>query len=139
MGPLSVRFSQKAVIILGALVWSVATLFTAITKNFDQLLIRRTLVGIGEASFVILSPTFVADMFSEEKRGRVMGVFYLAIPVGTALGYLLGGVMGAKYGWRAPFYVGAAPGVLLAFLLLFIPEPPLGQFDGLKKSRNATH
>ena len=133
MGPLSVRFSQKAVIILGTLVWSVATLFTAITKNFDQLLIRHTLVGIGEASFVILSPTFVADMFSEEKRGRVMGVFYLAIPVGTALGYLLGGVMGAKYGWRALFYVGAAPGVLLAFLLLFIPEPPLGQFDGPEK------
>ena len=58
-----------------------------------------------------------------------MGVFYLAIPVGTALGYLLGGYMGPVYGWRAPFYVGAAPGVLLALLLLFIPEPTLGQFD----------
>jgi MFS family permease len=56
-------------------------------------------------------------------------VFYLAIPVGTALGYLLGGVMGPKYGWRTPFYVGAAPGVLLALLLLLIPEPTLGQFD----------
>jgi len=56
-------------------------------------------------------------------------VFYLALPVGTALGYLLGGVMGPKYGWRAPFYAGAAPGVLLAFLLLLLPEPPLGQFD----------
>ncbi|HKS75192.1 MAG TPA: MFS transporter [Terriglobales bacterium] len=130
MGPLSVKFSRKAVIIAGALIWSVATLMTAITKNFDELLIRHTLVGVGEASFVILSPTFVADMFPDEKRGRVMGVFYLAIPVGTALGYFLGGYMGPKYGWRAPFYVGAAPGVLLAFLLLFIPEPPLGQFDG---------
>lgn len=129
MGPLSVKFSRKAVIVTGALIWSVATLLTAITKNFDELLIRHTLVGIGEASFVILSPTFVADMFPEERRGRVMGVFYLAIPVGTALGYLLGGLMGPKYGWRAPFYVGAAPGVLLAFLMLFIPEPPLGQFD----------
>ncbi|HKD02732.1 MAG TPA: MFS transporter [Terriglobales bacterium] len=129
MGPLSVRFSRKAVIIAGALIWSVATLLTAITKNFDELLLRHTVVGIGEASFVILSPTFVADMFPEEKRGRVMGVFYLAIPVGTALGYFLGGYMGPKYGWRAPFYVGAAPGVLLAFLLLFIPEPPLGLFD----------
>jgi MFS transporter, Spinster family, sphingosine-1-phosphate transporter len=129
MGPLSMRFSRKAVIIVGALVWSVATLLTAITHNFNELLIRHTLVGIGEASFVILSPTFVADMFPEDKRGRVMGIFYLAIPVGTALGYLLGGVMGPKYGWRAPFYVGAAPSVLLAFLLLFIPEPRLGQFD----------
>ena len=129
MGPLSLRFSRKRVIVAGALVWSVATLLTAVTKNFNELLIRHTLVGIGEASFVILSPTFVADMFPVEKRGRVMGVFYLAIPVGTALGYLLGGFMGPAYGWRAPFYVGAAPGVLLALLLLFIPEPTLGQFD----------
>jgi MFS transporter, Spinster family, sphingosine-1-phosphate transporter len=129
MGPLSLRFSRKSVIVAGALVWSVATLLTAFTKNFNELLIRHTLVGIGEASFVILSPTFVADMFPVEKRGRVMGVFYLAIPVGTALGYLIGGFMGPKYGWRAPFYVGAAPGVLLALLLLLIPEPSLGQFD----------
>jgi MFS family permease len=129
MGPLSVRFSRKPVIIVGALVWSLATLLTAITKNFDELLLRHTLVGVGEASFVILSPTFVADMFPEQKRGRVMGIFYLAIPVGSALGYLIGGVLGSKYGWRFPFYVGAAPGVVLAFLLLFIPEPPLGQFD----------
>ena len=129
MGPLSLRFSRKAVITAGALVWSIATLLTAVTHNFTELLIRHTIVGIGEASFVILSPTFVADMFPEEQRGRVMGIFYLALPVGTALGYLLGGVMGPSYGWRAPFYVGAAPGVLLAVLLLFIPEPPLGQFD----------
>jgi MFS family permease len=133
MGPLSLRFSRKSVIIAGALIWSVATLLTAITKNFDELLLRHTLVGIGEASFVILSPTFVADMFPEDKRGRVMGVFYLAIPVGTALGYFLGGLMGPKFGWRAPFYVGAAPGVLLALLLFFIPEPPLGQFDAPEK------
>src|SRR5882762_3851320 len=129
MGPLSLKFSRKAVIIAGALIWSVATLLTAITKNFDELLIRHTLVGIGEASFVILSPTFVADMFPEEKRGRVMGIFYLAIPVGTGLGYLLGGLLAPKYGWRVPFYVGAAPGIFLALLLLLIPEPPLGQFD----------
>jgi MFS transporter, Spinster family, sphingosine-1-phosphate transporter len=129
MGPLSVKFSRKAVIIAGALVWSVATLLTAVTKNFDELLIRHTLVGIGEASFVILSPTFVADMFPEEMRGRVMGIFYLAIPVGTGLGYVLGGFMAPTYGWRAPFYVGAAPGIFLALLLLLIPEPPLGQFD----------
>jgi MFS transporter, Spinster family, sphingosine-1-phosphate transporter len=82
MGPLSLRFSRKRVIVIGALVWSFATLLTAFTKNFDELLIRHTLVGIGEASFVILSPIFVADMFPPEKRGRVMGVFYLAIPVG---------------------------------------------------------
>jgi MFS family permease len=129
MGPLSVKFSRKTVIVAGALIWSVATLLTAFTKNFTELLIRHTLVGVGEASFVVLSPTFVADMFPEEKRGRVMGIFYLAIPVGTGLGYVLGGLMAPKFGWRAPFYVGAIPGILLALLLLLIPEPPLGQFD----------
>ena len=134
MGPLALRFSRKSVIIAGALIWSGATLLTAVTHDFNGLLIRHTLVGIGEASFVILSPTFVADMFPENQRGRVMGVFYLAIPVGTALGYVLGGLMGPAYGWRAPFYVGAAPGVLLALLLLFIPEPPLGQFDPQEKT-----
>lgn len=129
MGPLANRFSRKSVISTGALLWSAATLLTAFTHNFNELLIRHTLVGIGEASFVTLSPTFVADMFPENQRGRVMGVFYLAIPVGTALGYVLGGIMGPAYGWRAPFYIGATPGVLLALLLLFVPEPPLGQFD----------
>jgi MFS family permease len=134
MGPLSVRFSRKKVIIVGALIWSGATLLTAVTHDFNGLLIRHTLVGIGEVSFVILSPTFIADMFPENQRGRVMGIFYLAIPVGTALGYVLGGIMGPAYGWRVPFYVGAAPVVLLAFLLVFIPEPPLGQFDPPEKT-----
>lgn len=134
MGPLGNRFSRKAVIIAGAMIWSGATLLTAVTHNFEGLLIRHTLVGIGEASFVILSPTFVADMFPENQRGRVMGVFYLAIPVGTALGYVLGAYMGPAYGWRAPFYVGAAPGFVLALTLLFIPEPPLGQFDHIEKA-----
>ena len=136
MGPLAEKFSRKYVIIAGALIWSGATLLTAFTHDFTGLVIRHTLVGIGEASFVILSPTFVADMFPESQRGRVMGVFYLAIPVGTALGYVLGGFMGPAYGWRVPFYVGAAPGALLAFLLFFIPEPPYGQFDHVEKSPN---
>lgn len=129
MGPLSVRFSRKAVIVAGALIWSAATLLTAFTHSFEALLIRHTLVGVGEASFVVLSPTFVADMFPESHRGRVMGVFYLAIPVGTAMGYVIGGIMGPAYGWRVPFYVGAIPGVVLAMLLMFVPEPPLGQYD----------
>ena len=134
MGPLAERFSRKPVIVAGALIWSGATLLTAVTHDFTGLLIRHTLVGVGEASFVILSPTFVADMFPENQRGRVMGIFYLAIPVGTALGYVIGGMLGPAYGWRVPFYVGAAPGFLLALLLLLIPEPEWGQFDPHEKT-----
>ena len=129
MVPLATRFSRKPVIIAGALIWSGATLLTAVTHSFTGLLVRHTLVGVGEASFVILSPTLVADMFPERQRGRVMGVFYLALPVGTALGYVVGGYLGPSHGWRAPFYVGAAPGFVLALAMLFIPEPQLGQFD----------
>lgn len=134
MGPLARRFSRKWVIAGGAIIWSAATLLTAFTHNFTELLLRHTIVGIGEASFVILSPTVIADMFPEKRRGSVMGIFYLAIPVGTALGYVIGGYMGPVYGWRAPFYVGAAPGVVLAILLLFLPEPPVGNFDPSEKT-----
>src|SRR4029079_4594312 len=69
------------------------------------------------------------------KRGRILGIFYLAIPVGTAAGYLLGGKLGPVHGWRFPFYVAAVPGFLLALALAFVPEPERGRFDSLKDTR----
>jgi MFS family permease len=132
MGPLADRYSRRMVIVLGAFAWSGVTLLTAVTHSYFALLVRHTLVGVGEASFVTVSPTFVVDLFPEEKRGRVLGVFYLAIPVGTALGYLIGGYFGTRYGWRVPFYIAGAPGFLLAFIMLFIPEPKRGRFDSLR-------
>ena len=133
-GPLADRYSRKLVIVLGAVFWSGLTLLTAVTHTYLALLIRHTLVGIGEATFVTIAPTFVADLYPEQKRGRILGVFYLAIPVGTAAGYLLGGNLGATYGWRFPFYVAAVPGFLLALAILFIPEPERGQFDSLEQT-----
>jgi len=133
-GPLADRYSRKVIIAIGAFFWSGLTLLTAVTHSYQALLIRHTLVGIGEASFVTIAPTFVADLFPEEKRGRILGVFYLAIPVGTALGYVLGGNLGARFGWRFPFYVAAIPGFLLALMMIFIPEPPRGQFDSVKET-----
>jgi MFS family permease len=133
-GPLADRYSRKLIIILGAVFWSGLTLLTAVTHTYWELLVRHTLVGVGEATFVTIAPTFVADLFPERQRGRIFGVFYLAIPVGTAAGYLLGGKLGPHYGWRSPFYVAAVPGFLLALSLLFIPEPPRGQFDSLQES-----
>ena len=102
-GPLADRYSRKMIIILGAVFWSALTLLTAVTHTYWELLVRHTLVGVGEATFVTIAPTFVADLFPESKRGRIFGVFYLAIPVGTAAGYLLGGKLGPHYGWRFPF------------------------------------
>jgi MFS family permease len=134
MGPLADRYSRRLIVALGAFAWSGITLLTAFVHSYDSLLIRHTLVGVGEASFVTISPTFVADLFPESKRGRVLGIFYLAIPVGFALGYLVGGYFGTRFGWRAPFYVAGGPGFLLATVMLFMPEPERGRFDTVRET-----
>ncbi len=133
-GPLADRYSRKMIIVLGAFFWSGLTLLTAVTHTYWELLLRHTLVGIGEATFVTIAPSLVADLFPENVRGRIFGIFYLAIPVGTAAGYILGGKLGSHFGWRYPFYVAALPGFLLALALLFIPEPPRGQYDTQKET-----
>jgi predicted MFS family arabinose efflux permease len=134
VGPLADRYSRKLIIVLGAIFWSGLTLLTAVTHNYTELLIRHTLVGVGEATFVTIAPTFVADLFHENVRGRILGVFYLAIPVGSAAGYLLGGYLAPSHGWRFPFYIAAAPGFVLALVVLLLKEPPRGQFDSLKET-----
>lgn len=132
--PLADRFPRRRIMAIGAFVWSAATLLTAVTHNYTELLIRHTVVGIGEATFVAISPAFLSDLYSEDHRGRVMGFFYLATPVGTALGYLIGGFLGSRYGWRAPFLVSAIPGLLLAFAVAALPEPVRGASDHLSES-----
>jgi len=134
VGPLADRYSRKLIIVIGAIFWSGLTLLTAVTHTYNELLIRHTLVGIGEATFVTIAPTFVADLFAESKRGRILGIFYLAIPAGSAAGYLLGGHLAPQHGWRFPFYIAAAPGFLLALLILFLREPERGQFDSLEET-----
>ena len=134
MGPLADRYSRRLIIALGAFAWSGATLLTAVTHSYEALLIRHTLVGVGEASFVTISPTVVADLFPESQRGRVLGFFYLAIPVGFALGYPIGGYFGTHYGWRAPFLLAGIPGFVLGALVLFMPEPERGRFDSLQET-----
>jgi MFS family permease len=119
------------IIVIGIAVWSGATLLTAVTYDFSTLVIRHAIVGIGEASYATIAPALIADLFPEHKRGRMLAIFYLAIPVGTAAGYMIGGYLGHLYGWRTPFYVAAAPGFLLAALMAMIPEPPRGASDHL--------
>jgi MFS transporter, Spinster family, sphingosine-1-phosphate transporter len=137
VGPLADRYSRKLIIVLGAIFWSGLTLLTAVTHTYTELLIRHTLVGVGEATFVTIAPTFVADLFAEKIRGRILGVFYLAIPVGSAAGYLLGGYLAPHHGWRFPFYIAAAPGFVLAIAVLFLKEPERGRFDSVKDAPEA--
>lgn len=134
-GWLADRYPRKWLMFGGAVLWSLLTLMTAITYDFDTLLVRHTLVGLGEASFVAIAPAFLSDLFPEQRRGRILAVFYLAIPVGTALGYLVGGHLGQIFGWRNPFLIAALPGLALAFGLLFVPEPIRGSQDSLVETK----
>ncbi|MGC2620517.1 MAG: MFS transporter [Acidobacteriaceae bacterium] len=132
-GWLGDRFPRKPLIVAGALIWSAATLLTATVHSYETLLIRHAVVGIGEATFSIFAPALLADFYPEEDRNRVLSIFYISIPVGGALGYLLGGELGSSFGWRMPFYVAAAPGVLIALAFwLFVREPARGSSDTLQ-------
>jgi predicted MFS family arabinose efflux permease len=113
----------------GVLVWSVATVGSGLAPTFAALLVARALVGVGEASYAVVTPSLIADLYAPERRGRALAIFYAAIPGGTALGYMLGGAIGAHHGWRAAFLVAGAPGLVLALALLALHEPPRGRFD----------
>src|SRR3989442_1465344 len=115
----------------GVLVWSLATVLSGLAGSYHQLLLARSVIGIGEAGFGVVAPTLISDLFSREKRGRMLAFFYVAIPVGSALGFLLGGFMGAHHGWRAAFFLAGAPGLLLGLLAFAFKDPPRGAGDGV--------
>ena len=132
-GWLGDRFRRKPLIIAGAVLWSVATLGTAWVHDYWTLYIRHALVGVGEATFGIFAPAVLADFYPERDRNRILSIFYLAIPVGAALGYLAGGEMGTAWGWRRPFFVCAIPGLVIAALYGWLGrEPERGSSDRVK-------
>ena len=123
-------FRRKPLIITGALFWSVATLGSAFAHSYWSLYMRRAMVGVGEATFGIFAPAVLADFYPERERNRILTIFYLAIPVGAALGYLAGGELGSQWGWRRPFLICAIPGLLVAVLYgLWGREPERGASD----------
>jgi MFS family permease len=131
-GWLGDRMPRKPLVIAGALIWSVATLLTATVHSYGQLYFRHAVVGIGEATFTVFAPAMIADMYPERIRNKALSIFYLSIPVGAALGYLIAGQLGTPYGWRMPFLVSAAPGVVIAVLIFFfVREPERGGADSL--------
>ena len=116
----------------GVVIWSAATFAAGLPHSFAGLMLARALVGIGEASYAVVTPSLIADYYPPERRARALAVFYAAIPVGSALGYILGGQIGPALGWRMAFFVCGGPGILLALILLALHEPPRGSFDPLR-------
>jgi MFS transporter, Spinster family, sphingosine-1-phosphate transporter len=125
-GVLGDRLSRTRLMALGVCAWSVATAATGLMRGFAQLMAARSFVGIGEAAYATISPALLSDYFPRSQRGRAFAVFYVAIPVGAAVGYLLGGVIEPALGWRAAFYVVGLPGVVMALLALTVVDPPRG-------------
>ncbi len=125
-GRLGDLFTRKYLVAAGVAVWSFATAGAGLARSFSQMLIPRSLVGVGEAGYATVAPGIITDFYEEKRRGRALATFYAAIPAGTALGFVLGGELAALYGWRAAFYVVGLPGLLFAVLALAIREPRRG-------------
>ncbi|HSS44766.1 MAG TPA: MFS transporter, partial [Thermoanaerobaculia bacterium] len=128
-GRLGDRGSRPKLLALGVGIWSAATALGGLARSFAALFAARATVGVGEAAYGTIAPALLADYFPKEKRGRVFAVFFAAIPVGSAAGYILGGLIDQRFGWRAAFFVAGLPGLLLAFLCLRLLDPPRGAQD----------
>jgi MFS family permease len=128
-GWLGDRVSRRWLIAGGVFVWSLGTLLSGHANAFGSLLFFRVLVGFGEASFGTISPGWIADLFPPLRRNNAITIFYFAIPVGSALGYLAGGYLAVHYGWRSAFLWAGYPGLFLAFTLFLFREPTRGAME----------
>jgi MFS transporter, Spinster family, sphingosine-1-phosphate transporter len=122
-GWLGDRYPRKGLIAAGVLLWSAATALSGLADGFATLIAARLAVGVGEASYATLSPTIIDDLVEAQSKNRYLAIFYVATPVGAALGYLIGGELQLHYGWRAAFFIAGGPGVLLSLVTLAIHEP----------------
>ena len=128
-GTLGDRRGRPRLLAMGVGIWSLATALGGFARSFAGLFAARATVGVGEAAYGTIAPAFLADSFPKEKRGRVFAIFFAAIPIGSAAGYVLGGLMDQRFGWRAAFFVAGAPGLALALLCLALKDPPRGAQD----------
>jgi MFS transporter, Spinster family, sphingosine-1-phosphate transporter len=122
-GALGDRGRRPRLVAAGVAIWSVATALAGFARSYATLLASRAMVGVGEAAYATIAPALLADHFPAEKRGRVFAVFFAAVPIGAAAGYVLGGVIDHHFGWRAAFFVCGAPGILLALVAGRVKDP----------------
>lgn len=128
-GYLGDRMPRRLLIGAAVLLWSLATIASGLASTFLLLVIARALTGVGEAGYGTVAPAFISDLFKKEERSRMLAFFYTAMPLGAAAGFVLGGLLGDRYGWHVAFFVGGAPGLLLGLLAFFLPNPRRGGMD----------
>lgn len=121
--------NRPRVLAAGVALWSAATVLGGVARNYVGLLVARMTVGVGEAAYGTIGQSLLADLYPVRRRGRALAIFFTAIPVGAALGYMLGGFVDHHWGWRRVFFVAGAPGLLLALLLLRLEDPARGAHD----------
>ena len=122
MGSLADRFSRTKVIAAGILIWSACTAASGAAQNFEQMVAARFFVASGEAALVPAAVSLLAELFREERRGGAMGVFFMGIPLGVGLAFVLAGTVGATYGWRSTFTLLGVTGVVLALPALVLKD-----------------
>lgn len=116
------RWSRKKTIGLMAVIWSIATGVCALTRSFGQLFSARCVIGIGEAGYAPGGTAMLAGLYPEEKRSRMMGIWNASIPLGSAVGIALGGIIAKEFGWRHAFGLVAVPGLIVAILFFFVKD-----------------
>src|SRR5215813_14049049 len=123
LGFLADRISRWLIVGTAVVLWSLASGASGLAATFGILFATRIFVGIGEGGYGPTAPTILSDLFPIETRGRMMAIFCAAIPVGSALGYVIGGLIGANFGWRWAFYLVTPPGLLLGLLCFWQRDP----------------
>jgi MFS family permease len=122
--------SRRKIMGWGLAVWSGFTALTGAAGSFMSFLIIRMGVGVGEASYAPAANSMIGDLFPAHMRARAMGIFMLGLPVGLLLAYFTVGLMVTAFdSWRAPFFIAAVPGVILAIFIFRIKEPLRGSSE----------
>lgn len=116
------RWSRTKTIGLMAIIWSLATVLCALTGNFIQLFLARMLIGVGEAGYAPGGSAMISGLYPIEKRSKMMGFWNASIPLGTAIGVFLGGIIATHLGWKHAFGLVALPGLIVAILFLFVKD-----------------
>ncbi len=139
MGWLGDRWRRTWLLGLGVGLWSLATVGTAFARDYGHLVLARALLGVGEATYGVIAPTILMDLFARERRARILSTFYLAMPIGSALGLGLGATIATQWSWRMAFLVVGVPGLIAAFAAFALPEPVRGASEGVDPDRLRAH